>query len=123
MGVDHTWIRSQTTIQSPDSPEEFRITPDELEQALSAAPVRGVPKPLFIAVAALAAVLGILLAWLAVCTWGSAQQESELQSRLARQESAALQLSAWSAAVRASIISSRSPSSTAASLASETPAR
>lgn len=77
----------------PDSPEEFRITPDELEQALSAAPVRGVPKPLFIAVAALAAVLGILLAWLAVCTWGSAQQESELQSRLARQESAALQLS------------------------------
>ena len=45
-------------------PEELRLSLEELEKAVNSTPARGVPKPLFIAVTALAAVLGVLLALL-----------------------------------------------------------
>ena len=53
-----------------DRPEEPRLSLEELEKAVAATPARGVPKPLFIAVAALAAVLTLacgLLAFSFVC--------------------------------------------------------
>ena len=49
---------------SPDRPEELWVSLGELEKAVAKTPARGVPKPLFIAVAALAAVLGIFAALL-----------------------------------------------------------
>lgn len=45
-----------------DRPEELRLSLAELEKAVNTTPPRGVPKPLFIAVAALAVVLEVLLA-------------------------------------------------------------
>lgn len=45
-------------------PEELRLSLEELEKAVNMTPAKGVPKPLFIAVAALAAVLGIVAAYL-----------------------------------------------------------
>lgn len=45
-------------------PEELRLSLAELEKAVAKTPARGVPKPLFLAVAALAAVLGIAAAYL-----------------------------------------------------------
>lgn len=45
-------------------PEELRLSLEELEKAVNTTPAKGVPKPLFIAVAALAAVLGIVAAYL-----------------------------------------------------------
>ncbi len=45
-------------------PEELRLSLEELEKAVAKTPARGVPKPLFLAVTALAAVLGVLLALL-----------------------------------------------------------
>ena len=50
----------------PGSPQEFPPSLDGGETAVSAAPARGVPKPLFIAVAVLAAALAAICAWLAV---------------------------------------------------------
>lgn len=47
-----------------DRPEELRPSLAELEKAEATAPSRGVPRPLFIAVAALAAALGIFAALL-----------------------------------------------------------
>ena len=47
-----------------DRPEELRPSLAEQEKAAASAPARGVPKPLFIAVAALAAVLGMVAAYL-----------------------------------------------------------
>ena len=40
-------------------PEELRLSLEELEKAVNTTPAKGVPKPLFIAVAALAAVLAL----------------------------------------------------------------
>lgn len=48
----------------PDRPEELRLSLAELEKAVAKTPARGVPKPLFIAVAVLAVVLGIFTALL-----------------------------------------------------------
>ena len=48
----------------PNAPEELRVSLGELEKAPAATPAPGVPKPQFIAVAALAVVLGALLALL-----------------------------------------------------------
>lgn len=45
-------------------PEELCLSLEELEKAVNTTPAKGVPKPLFIAVAALAAVLGIVAAYL-----------------------------------------------------------
>lgn len=58
--MDHTLHHDDT----PNAPEELHVSLGELEKTLAATPARGVPRPLFIAVAALAAVLGILLALL-----------------------------------------------------------
>ncbi len=46
-----------------NEPEELPAPPDELDKVPAAAPARGVPRPLFIAVAVLAAVLAVLLAF------------------------------------------------------------
>ena len=80
--MDHTLDHNTAS----NRPEELRVSLDELEKALSAAPARGVPKPLFIAVTALAAVLGVLLAWLAFCSWDSAQYEFKLHRQLDEQQ-------------------------------------
>lgn len=48
----------------PGRPEELRLSLAELERAVNTTPTRGVPKPLFIAVAALAVVLGVFAALL-----------------------------------------------------------
>ncbi len=48
----------------PDQTEELRLSLEKLETAVNTTPARGVPKPLFIAVAALAMVLGIMAAYL-----------------------------------------------------------
>ena len=45
---------------SPNSPEELQVSLGELEKTLSAAPARGVPKPLFLIVSALALVLALV---------------------------------------------------------------
>ena len=52
-----------------DRPEELRLSLEKLEKAVNATPAKGVPKPLFIAVAALAVVLGIFAA--ALCFFDS----------------------------------------------------
>ena len=52
----------------PGSPQEFPPSLGGGKTAVSAAPARGVPKPLFIAVAVLAAALAAICAWLAVCS-------------------------------------------------------
>ena len=58
--MDHTAQHNTTS----DRPEELRLSLAELEKAVAKTPAKGVPKPLFIAVAALAAVLGIVAAYL-----------------------------------------------------------
>lgn len=58
--MDHTAQHNTTS----DQPEELRLSLEELEKAVAKTPARGVPKPLFLAVTALAAVLGVLLALL-----------------------------------------------------------
>ena len=54
--MDHTTDHSANL----DRPEELRVSLEELEKAVNTAPPRGVPKPLFITVAALAVVCGLL---------------------------------------------------------------
>lgn len=64
--MDHTAQHNTTS----DQPEELRLSLAQLEKAVSTTPARGVPKPLFIAVTALAAVLALvcgLLAFSFVC--------------------------------------------------------
>ena len=68
--MDHTLHHDDT----PNAPEELRVSLGELEKTLAATPARGVPKPLFIAVAALAVVLGIFTALL--CFFDSDYQRS-----------------------------------------------
>ena len=58
--MDHTAQHNTTS----DRPEELRLSLAELEKAVAKTPAKGVPKPLFIAVAALAVVLGIVAAYL-----------------------------------------------------------
>lgn len=58
--MDHT---AQHNTAS-DRPEELRLSLAQLEKAVSTTPTRGVPKPLFIAVAALAVILAVLAAYL-----------------------------------------------------------
>lgn len=58
--MDHTAQHNTTS----DRPEELRLSLAQLEKAVSTTPTRGVPKPLFIAVAALAVVLAVLAAYL-----------------------------------------------------------
>lgn len=57
-----------------DRPEELWVPLGEPEKAVNTTPARGVPKPLFIAVAALAAALGIFAALL--CFFGSGYQRN-----------------------------------------------
>lgn len=57
-----------------DRPEELRLSLAELEKAVNTTPPRGVPKPLFIAVAALAVVLGALAGLL--CFFNSDHQHN-----------------------------------------------
>ena len=56
--------RAAERSTNSDRPEELRPSLAELEKAVAKPPARGVPKPLFIAVAALAAVLGMVAAYL-----------------------------------------------------------
>ncbi len=58
--MDHTAQHNTTS----DQPEELRLSLEELEKAVAKTPAKGVPKPLFFAVAALAAVLAVLAAYL-----------------------------------------------------------
>ncbi len=58
--MDHTAQHNTTS----DRPEELRLSLEELEKAVAKTPAKGVPKPLFFAVAALAVVLGIFAALL-----------------------------------------------------------
>ena len=58
--MDHTAQHNTTS----DQPEELRLSLAQLEKAVSTTPARGVPKPLFIAVTALAVVLAVLAAYL-----------------------------------------------------------
>lgn len=63
--MDHM-AEHDTTFERP---EELRLSLEELEKAVNTTPTKGVPRPLFIAVTVLAAVLGVLLALL--CLLGS----------------------------------------------------
>ena len=63
----------------PGRPEELRLSLEELEKAVNTTPARGVPKLLFIAVAALAAVLGVFAALL--CFFDSDYQHNMALAR------------------------------------------
>lgn len=63
-------------------PEELRLSLEELEKAVNSTPARGVPRPLFLAVAVLAVALAAVCAWLAFCSWDAARHGSRLQSQL-----------------------------------------
>lgn len=83
--MEHMAQHSTNFEQAEGEQGKHKLSLERREKA----PGRGVPRPLFAAVAVLAVALGALAAWLALCSRSSAQHQVKLLAQLDQEESTA----------------------------------